>query len=239
MFGCDVYGYGMAGGGSQQAETVYRLPAPEGCTKPHGTGAFAAVYFILVAVVGGLVLPTLLTAVITASTVHMGRNKEERSANAAKVDGVIALAPEYLHPTRVALLEELFENLDVSGDGSLAPDELQPAFTALSDEVRGSEGPQRGKCVSQWFLGPGGGEGCNKGSFARGARAERVRFSAVRYTWWCCVWCLRTPNRCCGTRTRSSSRSSSRWWTSRTTAWWTSPSFWASSAVSPRPWRCV
>jgi hypothetical protein len=32
-------------------------------------------------------------------------------------------------------LEELFENLDVTGDGCLAPEELLPAFTALSDDV--------------------------------------------------------------------------------------------------------
>ena len=51
------------------------------------------------------------------------------------MEGVVALTPGYLHKQRVALLEELFENLDVSGDGSLDPVELQPAFTAISDEI--------------------------------------------------------------------------------------------------------
>ena len=58
----------------------------------------AIVYFCFVAAIGGLVLPTLLTAVITASTVHMGRNKEDRRLSSAKIESVVAQAPEYLHP---------------------------------------------------------------------------------------------------------------------------------------------
>ena len=81
-------------------------------------------------------MPTLLTAVITAFTVHMGANKKEREEHAEKLQRIVSIAPTYLNPKRVALLEELFENLDVSGDGSLAPEELLPAFTALSDDVR-------------------------------------------------------------------------------------------------------
>jgi hypothetical protein len=65
----------------------------------------------------------------------MGKNKEQRAASAAKVGGAVALAPAYLHKHRVDLFAELFENLDVSGDGSLEPAELTPAFTALSDDV--------------------------------------------------------------------------------------------------------
>ena len=33
------------------------------------------------------------------------------------------------------LLQELFDNLDISGNGSLDAEELRPAFTALSDEM--------------------------------------------------------------------------------------------------------
>lgn len=52
-------------------------------------------------------LPALLTAVITASTVFMGNNMAGRAANDKKIEGVVALAPEYLHPLRVSLLEEV------------------------------------------------------------------------------------------------------------------------------------
>jgi hypothetical protein len=65
----------------------------------------------------------------------MGANKKERAEHAEKLSKIIAIAPSYLTPLRVSLLEELFENLDVTGDGCLAPEELLPAFTALSDDV--------------------------------------------------------------------------------------------------------
>lgn len=55
----------------------------------------------------GLVLPALLTAVITASTVFMGNNMVGRASNKKKIDGVVAQSPEYLHPLRVSLLEEV------------------------------------------------------------------------------------------------------------------------------------
>ena len=69
------------------------------------------------------------------SQVHMGVNKQQRADTEKKLAGVVSLAPSYLHPRRVLLMEELFENLDVSGDGVLEAEELQPAFSSLSDEV--------------------------------------------------------------------------------------------------------
>lgn len=105
----------------------------DGAARP--LGWFAAAYFLLVVVVGGIILPTLLTAVIAASTVHMGLQTAERQANQAKLGGVIAVAPSYLHPARVEILQELFDNLDMNGNGTLDAEELRPAFTALSDEM--------------------------------------------------------------------------------------------------------
>jgi len=135
VMGCDVYGYGSRGGGRQALGETFDGPYPTQCTKPFAAGALAVTYFCIVATVGGLVLPTLLTAVITASTVHMGRNKEERAFNLAEVKSACDEAPDYLHPMRVKLLGELFENLDLSGDGTLEPKELFPAFAALGDET--------------------------------------------------------------------------------------------------------
>jgi hypothetical protein len=66
VYGCDLYGYG-GGSGRMMGETSFRLPGE--CTKPRALGGVASAYFCLVAALGGLVLPTLLTAVITASTV--------------------------------------------------------------------------------------------------------------------------------------------------------------------------
>jgi hypothetical protein len=43
---------------------------------------------------------------------------------------------------RVSLLRELYENLDVSGDGDLEPTELVPAFTALSDGILRHTNPE-------------------------------------------------------------------------------------------------
>jgi hypothetical protein len=140
VYGCAHYGYGELSVGRAVGDTLYRLPAQ--CTESHARGAVAVGYFCLVACVGGLVLPTLLTAVITASTVHMGKNKEQRAKGEAKVAGVVALAPGYLHPMRVSLLRELYENLDMSGDGDLEPTELVPAFTALSDGILRHTNPE-------------------------------------------------------------------------------------------------
>mmetsp|Transcript_48720 Transcript_48720/g.62541 ORF Transcript_48720/g.62541 Transcript_48720/m.62541 type:complete len:1036 (-) Transcript_48720:292-3399(-) len=138
VFGCDYYGYGELGKGARQGE-LSSVPAT--CTQPSAFGGVAVIYFCVVVAVGGLILPTLLTAVITAFTVHMGQNKQERSEHSEKLKKVVSIAPDYLTETRVSLLKELFANLDVTGDGSLKPEELLPSFTALSDDVLKNTNP--------------------------------------------------------------------------------------------------
>ena len=140
VYGCAKYGYGQLSIGRLMGDTVYNLP--EECTNSHAMGAISIVYFCTVACIGGLVLPTLLTAVITASTVHLGKNREDRAKGESQVENVVALAPGYLHPERIDLLRVLFENLDVSGDGHLEPTELAPAFTALSDDILRHTNPE-------------------------------------------------------------------------------------------------
>ena len=134
IYGCANYGYGTFSDTSGlMGPSFYHLPAK--CTQSFASGGLAVLYFLTVVTFGGLMLPTLLTAVITASTVHMGNNKEARAKIATKVEAAVELSPEYLHDDRVQLFTELFENLDVSGDGHLEPIELIPAFTALSDDI--------------------------------------------------------------------------------------------------------
>ena len=134
IYGCANYGYGTFSDTSGlMGPSFYHLPAK--CTQSFASGGLAVLYFLTVVTFGGLMLPTLLTAVITSSTVHMGSNKEARAKIATKVEAAMELLPEYLHEDRVQLFTELFENLDVSGDGHLEPIELIPAFTALSDDI--------------------------------------------------------------------------------------------------------
>ena len=56
MYGCDVYGYDDEGTGMARP-----------CTHPRALGWVAALFFLLLVIVGGLVIPTVLIGIISVA----------------------------------------------------------------------------------------------------------------------------------------------------------------------------
>ena len=101
MYGCDNYGYG-----------VY-MTLPVKCKTPQALGYWATIYFIFLVTFGGLVLPTLLVAVITTSSFDAENMINARTEMEERTHENILAFPKYMTEARVDLFLEVFQNLDV------------------------------------------------------------------------------------------------------------------------------
>jgi hypothetical protein len=131
MHGCDIYRHGpdgrSQGATPRRFNTVYKyhlerdlvdetwqsMPQSNtpmfGCETPRALGWLAAAYFIFVTIIGGLLLPTLLVALITACTDEASRTvaRELRTIKAVRAE--ILRHPDFYSTQRLRLVSDLFE----------------------------------------------------------------------------------------------------------------------------------
>jgi len=117
MWGCDRYGYDNY---------------PELCTSPVPWGWLAAVFFIVFALVGSLVLVTLFLGVVstgmeTAALRYMQEDASQEEMNAA-------LKRHHITDAGVRLLYNAYSLLDEDDSGKLTYDELLPLLSAVSSQ---------------------------------------------------------------------------------------------------------
>ena len=95
------------------------MDLPVGCKTPVALGFFSTVYFVILITLGGLVLPTLLVAVITASTDEQEQIINKRNEMDEMCRQCVAKFPQYMTPARMDLFKEVFLNLDVVSQEAL------------------------------------------------------------------------------------------------------------------------
>ncbi len=118
-----------------------------GCEHPYAYGWAAAVYFLFVTIVGGLLLPTLLVALITACTDEASKMVERELRTLKAVRAETNRYPDFYSNQRVHHIKELFQYIDRDDDGSLTLSEVQPLM-GIVDEVF----INKPSAASQFFL---------------------------------------------------------------------------------------
>eukprot|EP00617_Octactis_speculum_P021456 CAMPEP_0185750360 /NCGR_PEP_ID=MMETSP1174-20130828/9130_1 /TAXON_ID=35687 /ORGANISM="Dictyocha speculum, Strain CCMP1381" /LENGTH=365 /DNA_ID=CAMNT_0028426885 /DNA_START=250 /DNA_END=1347 /DNA_ORIENTATION=- len=176
MYGCNNYGYSMTASVDMHREfydescysnyfklsNVEECPlnttvwvtfdtAPEACDEPEALGWPAAVYFVILVIFGGLLLPSLVigTISITYQETHMkmGRNKKielvEEKIDMKKKIWEDELNRTILSPTQKNYLRDIFYLLDAGDRGGLLHCELNPLVTYVMDEFFHGQVDQR------------------------------------------------------------------------------------------------
>ena len=132
MLGCDTYRHGSYGRAPQgatlrQFSAVYTFHAQRAlvdetrqsppqantptfdCETSQALGWLAAAFFIFVTIIGGLLLPTLLVALITACTDEASRTVARELETIKAVRAEIFRHPDFYSSQRLRLVSDLFE----------------------------------------------------------------------------------------------------------------------------------
>ncbi|CAM9197022.1 unnamed protein product, partial [Heterosigma akashiwo] len=125
MWGCARYGYGHIGYG----DTADKLCDP---AKSNGLGWLAALYFVVFAVIGSLILVTLFLGVVTTS-MEQAAMRERMEADLK--EEIKAASDKYrITAFGIRLLYNAYKLLDEDEGGYLEYEELRPMLSAVSPD---------------------------------------------------------------------------------------------------------
>jgi hypothetical protein len=111
-----------------------KYPSADGhCPAPEAHGWAAALFFAAVVVLGGVLLPTLLVALVTACTDAATRAVRTELETLKSMRDEIARHPDFYSASRVKLMVELFEYVDSDASGALSFAEVFPLMAVVDD----------------------------------------------------------------------------------------------------------
>lgn len=110
-----------------------RIDNEPSCPNPYAYGWVAVLFFGVVVLIGGVLLPTLMVALITACTDVATRAVRTELETLKAMREETAKHPEFYTASRVKLMAELFKYVDTDGSGALSFSEVYPLMAVVDD----------------------------------------------------------------------------------------------------------